>query len=145
MYEEDGLKIRAFLNKSVDENENSIINLLEYKDFNALFMGDAGTSGFDILSDKKIDVLKLGHHGAKDTIDKRALDKISPKTVIISTGQNQYGHPHFSIINLFSDNNIHYLRTDNKNAIDIATDGFTKEENCYFPEKRKFFPCEKQK
>ncbi|MBQ7450195.1 DNA internalization-related competence protein ComEC/Rec2 [bacterium] len=142
LYEEKDLKVRAYLNKSIDENENSIINLLEYKNFNALFMGDAGIGGYEILPVRKIDVLKLGHHGAKDTINKAVLDKIKPQTVIVSTGQNQYGHPHFSIIDLFSENNIHYLRTDNKNTIDISTDGTNKQENCYLPEKRKFLPCD---
>ena len=142
LYEEDGLKISAYLNKSIDENENSIINLLEYNDFNALFMGDAGIAGFEVLPDKKINVLKLGHHGAKDTINKEILDKIKPKTVIISTGPNQYGHPHFSIINLFSENDVRYLRTDTKNTIDIFTDGKETEEKCYYPKNRKFLPCE---
>ena len=142
LYEENELKVRAYLNKSIDENENSIINLIEYKDFNALFMGDAGIAGFEVIPNKKIDVLKLGHHGAKDTINKEVLKNIVPKTVIISTGPNQYGHPHFSIIDLFSENNIHYLRTDNKNTIDITTDGKTKTENCYYPDKHKFLTCE---
>ena len=142
LYEEDNFKVSAYLNKSIDENENSIINLIEYKDFNALFMGDAGISGFEVLPDKKINVLKLGHHGAKDTINKSVLDKIKPETVIISTGQNQYGHPHFSIINLFGENNIHYLRTDSKNTINISTDGIKTAENCYHPDKRKFLGCE---
>ena len=142
LYEEDNFKVSAYLNKSIDENENSIINLIEYKDFRALFMGDAGSMGYKVLPNANIDVLKLGHHGAKDTIDKEVLNKIKPKTVIISTGPNQYGHPHFSIINLFSENNIHYLRTDDKNTIDISTDGLTKEEKCYFPIKHKFLKCE---
>ena len=143
LYEEDDLKLRAYLNKSIDENENSIINLLEYKNFNALFMGDAGIIGYESLPNKQIDVLKLGHHGAKDTINKSVLERIKPKTVIISTGQNQYGHPHFSIIDLLNDNNVRYLRTDYKNTIDISTDATLKEENCYLPQKRKFLPCEK--
>ena len=141
LYEENELKIRAYLNKSVNENENSIINLLEYKFFNALFMGDAGISGFETLPKKRVDVLKLGHHGAKDTINETILNKIKPKIVIISTGPNQYGHPHFSIIDLFSENNIHYLRTDSKNTIDISTDGTTEEEQCYHPDKHKFLEC----
>ena len=105
-------------------------------------MGDAGSAGFEILPDKKINVLKLGHHGAKDTINKAVLDKIEPKTVIVSTGPNQYGHPHFSIIDLFSENDVHYLRTDTKNTIDISTDGKETEEKCYYPKMRKFLSCE---
>ena len=38
------------------------------------------------------------------------LEKIKPETVIISTGPNQYGHPHFSILELFDKNKIHCIR-----------------------------------
>ena len=144
LYEEDNLKLNAYLNKSIDsENENSIINLLRYKDFNALFMGDAGENAYDILPENiKINVLKLGHHGAQGTINKKVLNQIEPEFVIISTGPNQYGHPHFSIIDLLIENNVHYLRTDNKNTIDISYDGKEISEKCYFPDKHKFLPCE---
>ena len=143
LYEEDDLKIKGFLKKSVDENENSIINLLEYKDFKALFMGDAGTEGYEVLQENTdISILKLGHHGAKGVIDEKTLNKINPETVIISTGPNQYGHPHYSITDLMLKTNTRYLRTDDKNAIEIITDGILKEENCYMPNLKKFIPCE---
>ena len=143
LYEEENFKLRAYLNESVDdENENSIINLLEYKDFRALFMGDAGVDGYEVLPENtKIDVLKLGHHGAQGVIDKTAIEKIQPKTVIISTGLNQYGHPHYSIIDLLTDTNTEYLRTDDKNAIKITTDGKTITKNCYIPAQHKFGNC----
>ena len=144
LFEEEDLKLRAYLNKSIDsENENSIINLLEFKDFKALFMGDAGTNGYVVLpKDTKIDVLKLGHHGAKGVIDKPVINKIKPETVIISTGFNPYGHPHYSIIDLLVETNTKYLRTDNKNTIEIITDGKNKTENCYIPLKHNFAPCQ---
>ncbi len=143
LFEEENLKLKAYLNESIDdENENSIINLLEYKDFRALFMGDAGVDGYKILPENaKIDVLKLGHHGAQGVIDRNTIEKIQPKTVIISTGLNQYGHPHFSIIDLLIDTNTEYLRTDDKNAIEINTDGDKVVENCYIPQKREFSTC----
>ena len=144
LYKEDNLNLRAYLNKSIDsENENSIINLLEFKDFKALFMGDAGVNGYGVLpSDTKIDILKLGHHGAQGVIDKPVIDKIKPQTVIISTGFNPYGHPHFSITDLLIDTNTKYLRTDDKNTIEIITDGTNKEEKCYIPSKHKFEMCD---
>ena len=144
LFEENNIKYMAYLNKSIDsENENSIINLLQFKDFNALFMGDAGENAYGVLPENtKINVLKLGHHGAKETINKKVLNRIKPETVIISTGPNQYGHPHFSIIDLLVENKIHYLRTDNKNTIDISFDGKETIEKCYFPEKHKFLQCE---
>ena len=153
IYKENDLKVGAYLNKSIDEeNENSIINLVTYKNFSALFMGDAGTSGYENLPNIKINVLKLGHHGAENTINKKVLDKIKPETVIISTGQNQYGHPHYSIIDLLEENSVHYLRTDDKNAIDVSTNGdYIKNdatnqvyvtEKCYSFKKRRFDKCE---
>lgn len=147
LHQEKDFTLKAYLNKSIDTNENSIINLISYKDFNALFMGDAGADGYNILPQKRINVLKLGHHGAQHTINEDVIQNFTPETIIISTGQNQYGHPHHDIINLLNKHNIRYLRTDEKNAINITTNGILdknnsiKEEKCYFPEKRKFKNC----
>ena len=78
------------------ENENSIITLVSDRNFEELFMGDAGIVAFDKIKKDlpyNIEVLKVGHHGAKNVIDKSFLDRINPKIAIISTGLNNYGHP----------------------------------------------------
>ncbi len=41
----------------------------------------------------QVDVLVAGHHGAKDSTSAPLLETVRPKTVVISVGQNSYGHP----------------------------------------------------
>lgn len=121
IYEEKGMKLTNFLGPNTDDdNENSIITLLEYKDFTMLFTGDAGVSGIkSILNSipKNVTVLKVPHHGALGGLDKDIVSYLNPKYSVISVGENYFGHPSFYIINLLSNSNI--LRTDINNAIKI--------------------------
>ena len=104
------------------ENENSIITIVSDKDFDELFMGDAGIIGFDKIKTylpKKVEILKVGHHGAKDVINKASLDRINPEIAIISTGMNNYGHPNGITLNILQSHGIKTLRTDRQNSIKI--------------------------
>ena len=83
-------------------------------------MGDAGITGFEKIEKdlpEKIDVLKVGHHGAKNVINNKMLDRISPQYSIISTGINKFGHPNQVTLDILSPTTI--LRTDRNNAIEI--------------------------
>ena len=103
------------------ENEKSIITLLENKNKKILFMGDANTKSFSVLPDKykkQINVMKSGHHGAMNTINKEMLDNTD--LFVISTGTNVYNHPHPNTIKLLQNNNKKYYRTDYYNAIKLV-------------------------
>ena len=44
---------------------------------------------------KRYDILKVAHHGSKDSSSERFLQKVRPKIAVISCGENNsYGHPH---------------------------------------------------
>lgn len=104
------------------ENENSVITLVSDKDFDELFMGDAGVEGFEKVErylPQKVEVLKVGHHGAKNVVDKSMLDRINPNVAIISTGINNYGHPNGVTLDVLERHKIKVLRTDRQNAIKI--------------------------
>lgn len=108
------------------DNENSIITLISDKNFDELFMGDAGIAAFDKIQKylpKKVEVLKVGHHGAKDVINKSVLDRINPEVAIISTGLNNYGHPNGVTLDILEHHTVKVLRTDRKNAIKIDEGG----------------------
>lgn len=125
IYKEKNLTIKNFNAnlKGVDfENENSIITLVSYKDFDQLFMGDAGTYAFEKIKKDlpdKIEILKVGHHGAKNVVNKAVLDRIKPEYAIISTGINNYGHPNGVTLDILKSKKVKTLRTDRQNAIKI--------------------------
>ncbi|HXO60796.1 MAG TPA: hypothetical protein VN850_03200 [Candidatus Acidoferrales bacterium] len=49
----------------------------------------AGSSG-----ELRADVLKVGHHGSKNSTTQEFLDAVAPAIAIISSGEdNPYGHP----------------------------------------------------
>lgn len=125
IYKEDDLAIKNFIGgfegKEL-ENENSIITLVSNKDFDELFMGDAGIDAFQKIKNylpRKIEILKIGHHGAKNVVNKEFLDRINPQLAIISTGLNNYGHPNGVTLDILEKHKVKVLRTDRQNAIKI--------------------------
>lgn len=123
IYEEEGLEIKTFyadIKGKEGENENSIITLINDRGYKILLMADAGLEAYKKLDSeipKNVDVLKIGHHGAKDVINNEMLEKLSPEYLIISTGTNHYGHPNKGILSLLPSTKV--LRTDIFNAIKI--------------------------
>lgn len=134
IYKEDNLTIKDFiaeLNGKKFENENSIITLVSNKDFDELFMGDAGIMAFEIIKKylpSNIEILKVGHHGAKNVINKEFLDRINPQVSIISTGLNNYGHPNGVTLDILKRNKVKILRTDRQNAIKISQTEISKSD-----------------
>lgn len=113
-YIEKNLKITNFApkitSKSKDkENEESIVTLIEYNNKNFLFMADCGIEGYNSIKNylpNKIDVLKVGHHGAKNVINQEMINKLKPDYALISTGVNKFNHPHYETIEILEKNNI---------------------------------------
>ena len=126
IYSEGDLTVKSFianLKGKEFENENSIITLISKDNFDELFMGDAGIVGFTKIKDylpKNIEVLKVGHHGAKNVIDKNFVNSINPQIAIISTGINNYGHPNGVTLDILKTHGVKTLRTDRQNAIRIS-------------------------
>lgn len=139
VYEEDGLRLKAFQKDLGNDNESSVMVLLSYGNFDILFTGDAGIDGFRRISDKmpdKVEVLKVGHHGAKGVVDTDYVNRLKPEVSLISTGKNNYGHPHSSTLAELSETVI--FRTDKTGAVKIETSG--NEYNMYkFNSSRKKF------
>ena len=89
-----------------------------------LFTGDAGIVAFDKLKNElpnNIEVLKVGHHGGRNVVNKEMLLHLNNDVSIISTGQNSFGHPNKGTLSILKDTQIY--RTDKHNSIKITTDG----------------------
>lgn len=127
IYQEGDFSLKTFKADKDNDNENSIITLLESGDFETLFMGDAGIEAFNgVKKDipQNVEVLKVGHHGAKGVVNSDMLNYLNSDVSIISTGRNSYGHPGRGTLDVLRNTRIY--RTDVNNSINIKSDG-----NCY--------------
>lgn len=105
-----------------NENDNSNIIYFKLYNYSFLFTGDAGKvreeniiSNYNIIS---IDFLKVGHHGSDTSSNKEFINKIKPKTCLISVGENnRYGHPKETVLDTLNECKIY--RTDNDGTIEI--------------------------
>lgn len=89
---------------TIDTNDASIVARLTYGAHSFLLTGDAPVSTEYVLSavdGKNIqsDVLKLGHHGSNTSTSDTFLEVVKPKWSVVSTSKdNTYGHPHQEVV-----------------------------------------------
>lgn len=111
---------------SEQANNNSLVCLLKYKDFSALFTGDK-EKNFELSMYEEIDsvsVLKASHHGSRTGTSNELLLKVKPRYAIISCGvDNRYNHPHTQTLDALETCNVPFFRTDLQGAICITTNG----------------------
>ena len=88
-----------------DSNESSQVLHVSQGDVDVLFTGDVEGKGeeavLNLLQESQItwEVLKVAHHGSKNSSKEAFLDCVSPKQAVISCGKNNsYGHPHREVI-----------------------------------------------
>lgn len=91
-------------------NEDSLVLLLSYaqegKSLRVLLTGDAELDQEREFVQEvgDIDVLKLGHHGSKVSVDTDLLGTLKPELSIASAGEgNRYGHPSDACIDVVRD------------------------------------------
>ena len=87
-----------------DTNEASMVLWLRYKDLDALFTGDMGEGAerdtlrysdiSNLAAERDLELLKVAHHGSKNSSCSEWLEALLPDAAIISAGRNNsYGHP----------------------------------------------------
>jgi len=108
-----------------DVNEDSVVLLVEYGAFQALFAGDAGFPAEEVLRSRvgRVDVLKVGHHGSRGSTGDAWLDALRPRLAVISVGRNDYGHPAPATLARLAAHGIPVRRTDQEGTITVLTDG----------------------
>jgi competence protein ComEC len=86
-----------------DVNENSIVFKAQYGNISFLFTGDSELQNNDYLMANyllDIDVLKVSHHGAVNGTTDLFLDATTPVVSFISAGNNSFGHPAESVLDM---------------------------------------------
>lgn len=125
IFDENGVKITTYYDKnSENQNDNSVVVLLEYKGEKVLFMGDMSAVAYRQISHliPQVDIVKIGHHGALGSTDDFMLDKLKPQKIIISTGTNHYGHPHRKTLEVIRKHKIPIFSTKEFGAIKFIYD-----------------------
>ncbi len=118
--------------KAGHENEESIIVLIKVPKGNmkydySIFMADGGVQAFNAIKNQlpkgiegNVKVLKAGHHGAKNVVNKTMLEFLKPEYTIISTGYNTYGHPNPETIELLRNSGTTVYSTKDFGAIKLV-------------------------
>lgn len=114
---------------SGEENADSIVLALEYRGgaagYRMLLCGDAEAPQtnqvIEVAGD--IDVLKLGHHGSRDSVDDALLEALDPEMAIASAGEdNPYGHPDDECMATLRRHGVEILCTASSGDIMVAPD-----------------------
>lgn len=112
---------------SEKRNNSSIVMKIKYGDTSFLFTGDAEReeeqeileAGYNLSAT----VLKVGHHGSKNSTTYPFLREIMPKYTIISVGKNSYGHPTEEVLSRLRDAGTKVYRTDMQGDIIVTSNG----------------------
>ncbi len=110
-----------------DRNNGSVVMKVIYGDTSFLFTGDAEreeeqeilNAGYDLSAT----VLKVGHHGSRNSTTYPFLREIMPKYAVISVGENSYGHPTEDVLSRLRDADVKVYRTDMQSDIIAVSDG----------------------
>jgi competence protein ComEC len=120
------------------KNNDSLVLRLHFGERTLLLPGDAEKqTERQILSENAArvmyaDVLKIGHHGSKNSTTPEFLAQVRPQIGVISSGQdNPYGHPSPELLERLENAGVRILRTDRDGAVHILTDGKNLEIFCY--------------
>ena len=123
-----------------DDNEASVVQMLEYGDFRMLLMGDGQLICESVLMNSKLDlkadVIKIAHHGSTRSSTEGFLKTVGAKYAVISAGNDDgEEYPSKAVVEKISDMGMDIYRTDRDGGIVLKTDGVNIEfERGYTPE-----------
>ncbi len=110
-----------------NKNDNSLVVRILYKNTSFLLMADAGQGAENDLinSGKTItsDVLKVSHHGSKTATSQAFINKVAPKTAIVSVGNEEKSLPDSAVMQRLKRSVDTVLTTLEDGNIIISSDG----------------------
>lgn len=117
-------------NLTGDKNEDSMVVLIQYGEFEMLFTGDLEGEAEAALTREleeqgiTADILKVGHHGSANASSEAFLDALEAEAAVISCGKNNsYGHPSSETLERLEDAGMQVFVTSEVGAVQIKTDG----------------------
>jgi competence protein ComEC len=114
--------------EDTDKNEASMVLAIQYGTFRTLLTGDLEGEGEEQLVKShaagKVSVLKVAHHGSKNSTFEDFLEETRPTVSVISCGKNnRYGHPAGELLERLNDSGTAIYETMEGGAITVTTDG----------------------
>lgn len=114
-------------------NDDSVVLRLGYRGRTVLLCGDIEAEAESRLAPilahgRAIDLLKVAHHGGRNSSTAEFLAAVRPRLAVISVGaNNRFGHPHPDALARLTTVGARILRTDRCGAIRVAVnaDGIT--------------------
>lgn len=101
---------------STSSNESGLSVLFQSPECDILITGDMNILGETLLLHDKtipeLTVLVAGHHGSKSSTSDKLLEATAPQYVMISVGENSYGHPHIDVLQRLNRYGCTVYRTD---------------------------------
>ena len=120
------------------KNNDSLVVRLQYHDRTILLPGDAEKQvEYEMLAENDpaflhADVLKVAHHGSKNSTMPELLNVVAPQISIISAGEvNPYGHPSPELLQRLEESGTRIYRTDQDGAVRVLTDGENLQVSCF--------------
>jgi len=110
-------------------NDTSVVALLVWRDFSALFTGDITSNVEQRLKQTvgRLTVLKVAHHGSKFASDAGFLAAVKPRYAVIEVGKNNYGHPTQEALSRLAAAGAKIFRTDLNGPVSFSfSDGIVK-------------------
>lgn len=113
-------------------NAASMVLAVQYGEFDMLLTGDVEGEGEMQLTkqleesylDCTWEVLKVAHHGSKNSSTEEFLRQVQPAYAFISAGQgNRYGHPHQETVKRLADVGSRIYSTQENGAITVEVEG----------------------
>jgi competence protein ComEC len=108
-----------------DPNTRSLVFLLEYGNFRALFTGDVPKEVLDAIISKipDVDVVKVPHQGSRDAFLEDFYLKARPEIAVIPVGKNNYGHPDEDVVTFLEKINSKVYKTQESGSVVVEYNG----------------------
>ncbi len=106
-----------------NSNDSSVVMKMNFGKSSFLFTGDTSKKVEPLIENIDADVLKVSHHGAKNTCEEEFLVRVSPEFSVISVDKNNsYGHPDKDVLESLKKHSKFVFRTDRDKTITITAD-----------------------
>ncbi len=130
-------------------NNTSLSGFLEYGELQILFAGDmeqdAECAFLRCQSQMDCDILKVAHHGGKNSTTEQFLLQTMPEISVISVGKNNFGHPSDIVSGRLNSIGAKIYTTLKNGAVIVESDGETYRVKKYYKDERFIFLFEKNR